>query len=100
MKDKYLGKEGIEEKYDSRLRNIKIGQIAGIALGSFYSLFHIAHNFMSTGIENIKDIRDMSAGVIIGISSYLIGDYLKKRDENKREKALNNLEKELEAYRK
>jgi hypothetical protein len=99
MKDKYLGKDGITEKYDFRCKYIRGSQILGVGLGGIYSLFPIAHNFMSSENDSIKDIRNMGVGVLIGVCSYLIGDYIHKRNESKREKALKNLELRMEGRR-
>jgi hypothetical protein len=82
MRDKYLGREGIIEKYDSRnfiINSVKYGGAVG-GLG-----------FVVMGLGS-DDIRMMVLEGGAGSFLYFVGDRLYKLNEKMKEKALKNLE--------
>lgn len=86
MKDKYLGREGIEEKYDSRKKVINyFRDIATIGGGTFCLLSTIEPN-------NIKEVL-MYGG--IGVLSYLSGTGISRLNSKFKEKAIKNLENNI-----
>ncbi len=96
MKDKYLGRDGITKRHNFRGQCIEGAQILGMAVGFGYSLVHMAPDFFVEQNLNVGDFKKVIGGFAIGISSYMTGNYLHKRNERKREKALKNIELALE----
>jgi hypothetical protein len=92
MKDKYLNKEGITEKYDFKSKNINIIQNIGIIGGFGYALAHIGYDVLRNMELSMNSVKDLGFGVGVAIASWISGDYLSKRNEKKKEKALRNLE--------
>jgi hypothetical protein len=88
MNDKYLSKDGIEEKYYHRNELIKCLRNIGTIAGLGYAVLKVGTN-----------LREMIAGGVLGVGSYLTGRYLHKRNEAKKEKALKNLEMVFEGER-
>lgn len=82
MKDKYLGKDGITEKYDFRGKIINYFKTIGTVGGGVYVI-------LSLGPNNLGEIL---VGGGVGTSSYFLGNYLNKVNEKKKQKALKNLE--------
>lgn len=90
MKDKYLSKDAIAEKYDFRCDVIKFAEKLGLIGGGLYSISGVA----------FEDIRMIGIGAGIGVVSVLSGNYLNNMNEKKKEKALRNLEMAFEGERK
>jgi len=87
MRDKYLGKEGITEKYNFRGNLVNCAKNGGMILGGLYSLTRIVG----------EDIRGIFLGIGLAGVSYVGGSYIFKRNEGKKEKALKNLERKAVA---
>jgi hypothetical protein len=83
MKDKYLCKDGITEKYENRFFLINSLKYAGTLGGGTFALINIGRN-------NSAEEVLISGGV--SVLSYLFGNYLYKKSEIKKEKALKNVE--------
>lgn len=86
MKDKYLCQDGINEKYGSRSFLINSFKYAGTFGGGAFALLSVSK---AGSVEEVL----ISGGV--GIGSYFLGDYLNKVNDNKKEKALKNVEARL-----
>ena len=89
MNNKYLSKEGITEKYDDRNSIIKCIMDVGIIGGGLLSVIGACS----------EDIRELGIGAGIGTVSYFLGNYIYKRNENKRQKALKDIEIAFEGKR-
>lgn len=85
MRDKYLGKDGIEEKYNSRKDLIETFQFIGILGGSAMAITSVGSDVLGGAI----------AGGGIGTTSYFIGNYINKLNEKMKEKALKNIEQKV-----
>ena len=85
MKDKYLCKDGITEKYDIRGQCIEGVQLLGMGLGYGSSLIHMA--FDLTGGKNLDftDFKEAIGGFVIGTGSFVLGRYLHKRNDEKKD---------------
>jgi hypothetical protein len=87
MRDKYLGKDGITEKYDFMGNIINCGKKGGIILGGLYSITRIVS----------EDVKGIFFGAGFAAISYFGGNYISKMNEKKKEKALKNLESKTAA---
>lgn len=96
MRDKYLGKDGIMEKYNFRGRYITWAQNIGMASGYIYSICNIFPGFSSGQNLNGEGVEKVLGGFLVGTLSYFLGNYMHKVNEKKKEKALKNLEGALE----
>lgn len=85
MNDKYLSKDGIIEKYDSRKGIINCFKNIGIVVGCVSVVLGVGS----------KSVGDLATGGVLAISSYTLGNYISKRNEKKKEKELNNIEKRV-----
>jgi hypothetical protein len=92
MKDKYLNKEGITEKYDFKSKKINCVEWIGILGGLGYAVAHMGYDFSTKMNLDIKGVKDLGIGVGVALVSWIGGDYISKRNEKKKEKALRNLE--------
>ena len=82
MKDKYLERDGIIEKYESRNFYANFIKYSGVVGGLSFIVIGI-------GSEDIKlMVMEGGAGSIL----YLLGDRLYRINEKRKEKALKNLE--------
>jgi hypothetical protein len=86
MKDKYLGKDGITEKYDLKCNLIKCFRNIGILGGGAYAIYGVHNN----------NLKEMVLGGVFGLGSYVLLNYTNMRNEKKKEKALKNIETALE----
>jgi hypothetical protein len=86
MKDKCLSKEGITEKYDCRGNIIDYLKITGTVGGGVYALLNIG---------KVNSLREVLIGGGFGIFSYFLGNYIYKRNENKKKESINNIEARL-----
>jgi hypothetical protein len=92
MNDKYLGKEGIEEKYNFRGDCICGMQTLGMAIGYGYTLFNIFKDVITQNDMHNNDLIKVMGGFAIGTASYFIGYKLHKRNENKKDKIIRDIE--------
>lgn len=95
MKDKYLGEDGIKEKYNFREQCINGAQKIGMFGGLGFSAAKVCYDFWTGNKLNMTDFKYVIGGFGIGVISYLLGDYLDKRNGKKKEKALKNVEARL-----
>jgi len=96
MKDGDLSIEEITKKYDFRENVIERTQNLGIIAGYGCSLISVIFDILTENSSNIKDLFGVCGGYIVGTGSYSLGNYLHKRNEEKREediKKIKNIEK-------
>jgi hypothetical protein len=87
MRDKNLGRDGIEEKYDFRGKVINLIKTVGTGYGFVYTVIGIGS----------EDILTLGVAAGIGTFSFLSGNYIYNLNEKLKEKALKNLEKRIAA---
>lgn len=85
MKDKYLNEEGIRKKYDFRERMLGGARTIGAFFGFGYALLGIGS----------QSAEEVATGAGLGTISLLAGNYLKRRNTKKKQKALKNLENKV-----
>jgi len=81
MRDKYLGRDGIEEKYNFRGDIINYFKNIGTIGGGVFVLLSLG-----------KDVGEVLTGGGVTTFSYFVGDSLHKLNNKIKEKALKNLE--------
>ena len=95
MKDKYLCKDGITEKYNFREQIIDYGQRC-IMLGGFgLSALSIMYDFWAGDKLDMSDFKQVVGGFGVGVVSLVLGNYLHRKNEEKKEKALKSVEARL-----
>ena len=92
MKNKYLNKDGINEKYDHKGNIISISETLGIVAGLGYSVASVGYDAMTNIDLSMNCVKDVSMGVGVALISWFGGEYLSKRNKKNNEKALRNLE--------
>jgi hypothetical protein len=93
MKNKYLNKEGINRKYSVRDKLITAGETLGIIGGVAEAGFQFIDNFSKYQYFHSKgEVGEYLLGIGIVAGSYVLGNYLSKRNKIKKEKALKSLE--------
>jgi hypothetical protein len=83
MKDNNLSREEITERYNNRVSIINYFKYTGTIGGGTYSLVSLGS----------RDFREILAALFIAGLSYSAGNYLYKKTDNKKQKALKNIEK-------
>ena len=92
MKDKFLSKDGIADKYNFRGQCIEGIQNLGMGVGYIYSLCNMVPSFLSEQNLNDEYAGKVIGGFLAGTVSYFLGNYLHKINDNKKTKALGNIE--------
>ena len=85
MRDKYLGKDGLTEKYNFIGSLISCGKNLGMLGGGVCIV----------GGARYENITSLGIGAGVIALSYFGGNYISKKNKEKKEKALNNIEARL-----
>jgi len=101
MKDGDLSMEEITKKYNFRENIIERTQNLGIIAGYGCSLISVVFDVLTENSSNMKDFSGVCGGYIVGTGSYFLGNYMHKRNEEKKDKDIKNIERRtIEGYKK